>query len=341
MSVFANGREVSSKASQNKTIAAMPDVCLSPPGPPAGPVPIPYPNTSMATDTADGSKTVFIGGKQVGLKNASVYKKSTGNEPATNSFGAGVVSHVIQGKTKFAAWSFDVKFEGHNAIRHLDLTTTNHVNTQNTGSSNSIGRAAKPPTEQDCKDLEERNKEVRTRMAHDTRVAVRRLSPKKFKFPASSAPEDEVAETANTIAHAAISGASKPASRAFAASRHSILAPNRNHATYGGLLGKDDSALSTVCGGGHQYKANFRNPPHLHSEARILESIQALPGARPSVTFSIDWRNTEGRHHVPCEKCETLIKHACKCMDIYVCTPENEPERKCPKKKATSCGPTT
>ena len=33
MSVFANGLGVSGKAAANKTIAAMPDVCLSPPPP--------------------------------------------------------------------------------------------------------------------------------------------------------------------------------------------------------------------------------------------------------------------------------------------------------------------
>jgi len=60
--VFANGMEVSGKASDNKSIAAMPDVCMSPPPPPAGPVPIPYPNTAMASDTADGTKTVTVPG---------------------------------------------------------------------------------------------------------------------------------------------------------------------------------------------------------------------------------------------------------------------------------------
>jgi len=48
--VFANGMEISGKASDNKSIAAMPEVCMSPPSPPAGPVPIPYPNTAMASN---------------------------------------------------------------------------------------------------------------------------------------------------------------------------------------------------------------------------------------------------------------------------------------------------
>src|SRR5690606_10979010 len=69
MSVYANGREVSGKATPNKTIAAFPDVCMSPPSPPAGPIPIPYPNFGMASDTTDGCSSVFVKGKEAGKKN--------------------------------------------------------------------------------------------------------------------------------------------------------------------------------------------------------------------------------------------------------------------------------
>lgn len=125
--VYANGREISAKADDNESICAMPDVCLSPPSPPAGPVPIPYPNSAKASDTSDGSKTVKIGGKEIGLKDSSNYKKSTGDEGATKSLGMGVVTHTIQGKMLHGAWSMDVKVEGENVIRHLDLTTHNHM----------------------------------------------------------------------------------------------------------------------------------------------------------------------------------------------------------------------
>ena len=125
--VFANGREVSAEKDANATLGAMPDVCLSPPQPPAGPLPIPYPNFSRASDTDEGARTVFVGGAQVGIKNKSTYKKSNGDEAATRSLGMGVVTHKIQNTTYFAAWSFDVKFEGCNAVRHLDLTTHNNV----------------------------------------------------------------------------------------------------------------------------------------------------------------------------------------------------------------------
>jgi len=125
--VYANGDEIACKAGDGKVIAAAPDVCLSPPSPPAGPIPIPYPNTAMASDTSEGSKSVKIGGSEVGLKNSSKYKKSTGDEAATKGLGMGVVTHTIQDKMEHAAWSMDVKFEGENAIRHMDMTTHNHM----------------------------------------------------------------------------------------------------------------------------------------------------------------------------------------------------------------------
>ena len=42
----------------------LPDTCLSPPSPPAGPVPLPYPNTAFASDTTNGSTTVMISGQE-------------------------------------------------------------------------------------------------------------------------------------------------------------------------------------------------------------------------------------------------------------------------------------
>jgi hypothetical protein len=125
--VYANGDEIACKAGDNKVIAAMPDVCLSPPSPPAGPVPVPYPNTSFSKDMQNGSKTVLIKNKEAMLKDQSFYKTSPlGDEAATNSLGAGVINHVITGKTYCVAWSMDVKFEDQNVDRHTDLTTSNH-----------------------------------------------------------------------------------------------------------------------------------------------------------------------------------------------------------------------
>jgi len=124
--VYANGMEIVQKAGAGKVIAAFPDVCLSPPSPPAGPVPLPYPDTSKSNDLKDGTKGVKIGGKPAGHED-SYYKTSPlGDESATKSFGGSVLTHGITGKTYFAAHSMDVTMEGKHVVRHVDLTTSNH-----------------------------------------------------------------------------------------------------------------------------------------------------------------------------------------------------------------------
>ena len=126
--VYANGREISCKAAAGKSICAFPDVCFTPPLTPATPpgVPIPYPNTGMSSDTSGGSKTVKISGKEVMLKDSSYFSTSTGDE-AGCAPKKGVLTSKIKGKVYFTSWSMDVKIEGENAVRHLDLTTHNHA----------------------------------------------------------------------------------------------------------------------------------------------------------------------------------------------------------------------
>lgn len=126
--VFANGMEVSCKSADGKSVACFPDVCFTPPQAPPTPmgVPIPYPNTGMAKDTANGSRTVKITGKEVMLKNQSYFKTSYGDE-AGCAPKKGVVTSKIKGKVYFTSWSMNVKFESKNVVRHMDLTTHNHA----------------------------------------------------------------------------------------------------------------------------------------------------------------------------------------------------------------------
>jgi len=109
-------------------VCAFPDVCFTPPQTPATPpgVPIPYPNTGMASDATSGSKQVKISGKEVMLKDKSYFKRSTGDE-AGCAPKKGVLTSVNRGKIYFTSWSMDVKFEGENVVRHLDMTTHNHA----------------------------------------------------------------------------------------------------------------------------------------------------------------------------------------------------------------------
>lgn len=130
--VYANNMEVSCKAAAGKSICCFPDVCFTPPLTPATPpgVPIPYPNTGMASDCTDGSSTVRISGEEVMLKNKSYFKKSTGDE-AGCAPKKGIINSKIMGKVYFNAWSMDVNVEGENVVRNLDLTTHNHGTRQN------------------------------------------------------------------------------------------------------------------------------------------------------------------------------------------------------------------
>ena len=126
--VYANSREVSCKAAAGKSICAFPDVCFTPPLTTATPpgVPIPYPNTGMASDCTSGSTSVQISGQEIMLKNKSYFKRSMGDE-AGCAPKKGVMTSVNMGKVYFAAWSMDVKVEGENVVRMMDLTTHNHA----------------------------------------------------------------------------------------------------------------------------------------------------------------------------------------------------------------------
>jgi hypothetical protein len=307
-------REISGKASSNQSIAAMPDVCMSPPPPPAGPVPIPYPNTSMASDTTGGSKTVLVGGKEAGLKNASSYKKSNGNEPATNNFGANLITHVIQGPTHFVAWSFDVQLEGQNAVRLMDMTSHNDSNPPGGAVTMSTGEmSAATPNQESCEELQKRNSNSRAAMAEAQR-------PQRVKDLAAR-PDGSIVHP-NAIAHASVTAGGAGGSF-FGASSRSLLNPKDN-AGCKGLSGPGES--KNVCpdepfeySGRHQF----------HAEAKILENVP-LGGGKPTVRFAIDWLNKKGKPRTsPCDSCQRLMQHACQCMNIEVCGPDNEAESQC------------
>jgi hypothetical protein len=60
------------------------------------------------------------------LKNKSYFKRSMGDE-AGCAPKKGVVTSKNMGKVYFTMWSMDVKVEGENVVRMLDLTTHNHA----------------------------------------------------------------------------------------------------------------------------------------------------------------------------------------------------------------------
>jgi hypothetical protein len=123
VTVGVNQLSVVHKASNGVTIA-FPDVCKTP-APPAPPIPIPYPNIAQSSDTAQGTKKVKCDGNPICVKDSN-FRMSTGDE-AGSLFG--VASNKVKGKAEFVNFSFDVKAEGKNVARALDLMLHNDKNT--------------------------------------------------------------------------------------------------------------------------------------------------------------------------------------------------------------------
>jgi hypothetical protein len=334
INVFANGRGISCKANSNKSIAAMPDVCLSPPSPPAGPVPIPYPNFSQASKTSSGSKKVKIGGKEVGLKNKSDYKKSKGNLAATRNFGMGVVTHKLEGKTKHAAWSFNVKIEKQNVIRHLDMTTHNHGSVGNTLSNTVDAESmAKEPEKSDCEELDEKNKEEREFFEEaewEDNGEIIEITDKQ---------SDKLSGKSTTITH----GKFKP-SRGYtrcAVAHNNALANKKDNRYLKGLdKKKRKKGKSNLC---EKARFKYKRPTMQttgHTESRIVEDIFSRnPGGEVSGTLllNISLKKRSGQiSRLPCSHCHRLLCASKKCgLKIYLCDNSNQPKELtndcCPK----------
>jgi hypothetical protein len=122
VTVGVNFLSVVHKASNGTTIA-FPDVCKTPT--PAGPVPIPYPNIAMSSDTDQGTKKVKCDGQSTCVKDSN-FKMSTGDEAGS---AGGVASSKTKGKAEFVNFSMDVQFEGKNVPRAFDLMLHNDKNT--------------------------------------------------------------------------------------------------------------------------------------------------------------------------------------------------------------------
>ena len=124
--VTVNMRTVVHKSSSG-IASAFPDVCKTPS--PAGPIPIPYPNVSQSSNTSKGSKKVKMDGNPIMLKD-SEFSMSTGDE--AGSAGGNVVTNKIKGPAQFIMYSFDVKVEGKNVPRQLDIMMHNKSNISGT-----------------------------------------------------------------------------------------------------------------------------------------------------------------------------------------------------------------
>ena len=306
--VFANGMEVSAKKSGNQSIAAMPDVCLSPPSPPAGPIPIPYPNFSQASDTSGGTRTVKLGGQEAGIKNESNYSTSKGDEAATRGLGMGTVTHTIQGKTKFAAWSMDVKFEGSNVTRFGDITTHNHMNPANSGSTTtSVGSpAAATVPDPECVELDNANKSVHS---NDLRP-----SAKGAAFTATTANFHGGGSTTFIQAVTPKNLVQSSKREGFASSRKP---PEKVACTQDTWGGPDSSSV------GENRACN-------HTEPKILGQIfDGVGGQGGAVTMRIQWHQNGGDPQpIPCPNCHIKMCSAAEECDIEISLCDDQHQKK-------------
>lgn len=313
--VFANGREISGKATSNKSLGAMADVCLSPPAPPAGPIPIPYPNFSNAGDTDKGSKSVKLRGKPAGLKDKSTYKTSKGDEAATRNFGMGVVSHKISGATHFGAWSMNVLIEGCNAQRQLDLTTHNHGSPFNLAAIVSNAKFAPAAAgDANCEALNAREEDKR------------KAGPKAVR----------TAPTTHTAGHY-----KSPNGKGYNMIASSKRLRGAKYDDY--AVGIEPGGESKLCGN-YEHKSPKFMPKSSHTEARMIEEIFSMapgakggPGSMGSLVMRIAWQQRNGRiKRKPCRDCRKLICQAEKCgLEVLICTDGSaKPRRPCPPKGA-------
>lgn len=246
---------------------------------------------------------MLIGGKEVGLKNASDYKDSTGDEAATKSLGMGVISHTIQGTVKHAAWSFDVQIEGQNVIRHMDLTTHNHMNCGNGAVTLDKGAMFQADVKKKtCKDLDKDQQPAR-------------------ENPPRPAPSLQEQTTTLTTAQYQAPNGSNYSMKAFS---------RQMKGKDGWAQGVGPSGTSKLKGcSGFDYKQKDFMPHSSHTEARMIEDIFATGPPNPAgrLLMKIAW-NSEPPDHVPCPACENLICAAEECgLIVRFCDDKNKEQK--------------
>jgi hypothetical protein len=301
--VFANGREISCKAASGKSIAAFPDVCFTPPQTPPMPlgIPIPYPNTAFAKHTSKGSKKVKISGKEVMLKNRSFFKTSTGDEPG-RAPKKGILTSKIKGKAYFKSWSMDVKIEGANVVRHMDITTHNHGSPPNTPPQLYLDSIA-PPSDPDC---------VAASVALDAEC--NNLPPSLKPRPATDNDGPSC-----TLAVGKVKGAAgnRPGHSGVASS---TIARGRKYLHYAKGIQRGEQSNATPCGSTDkfEYDDTSGRPKQGHAEAKIIEDW-FRSGAQGVLVLKIS--------RPPCPDCTRLINEVNKgtdgkgdCNKIKVCS---------------------
>jgi hypothetical protein len=325
--VYANMMEISCKAGAGKSICAFPDPCFTPPQTPATPpgVPIPYPNTGMASDSADGSTSVQISGQELMLKNKSAFKKSTGDE-AGCAPKKGLISSKNTGKVYFKSWSMDVKVEGENVVRHLDLTTHNHACEPANEAApwphvdNMVAPETFPPCEELQQAMVDEADDLPNSMSrvHEDSVTRGESSTIAGAYSGRSPPSVTIA-TGSVIG----GGPGAPTSPTPAHSRARI--GKERSKRYAKGKKKPGKSGAKPCGkqAAHQYPKDKNN--HRHCEAKLIEDFFSN-GGQGQLVLNVS--------RPVCENCAALIRNVnCgpngeKCNKVVVCDNNQSPEAK-------------
>ena len=310
--VFANGMGVSGKAAGHNVIAAMPDVCLSPPSPPAGPIPIPYPNFAQASDTTDGSKKVKAGGKEINLKGQSKYKSCKGDEACTKSFGAGVVSHTNTGAVKHEAGSFDVKVEGSGVARHLDLVTSNHSNPTNGSMTTDIETMSPGMAQTECKKLDDKNQKTRDELKENTKDK-------------SIVGKDEDGKGTTVSSMSAHNRGGGGDTAATAHNNKKALEKSPSPLAPGGNDKQRNGEETPLCGNSEYKHPDPAMQKSGHAEARLMAGLSHTPAK--AVLINIDWKpSSGGASKMPCPDCHKMLCAAGKDCEhkIFLCGSEGK-----------------
>lgn len=320
--VYANCRNVACKSGGGKVIAAFPDVCFTPPtAPPTPPgVPIPYPVTSMSSDTTKGTRKVKVHKKPAMLKNKSNYKKCVGDE-AGSAPKKGFINSNNRGKTYFIAYSFDVFMENENVVRHMDPTTSNHRSMPANASVPMVNVEGMmmPPTDPTCARTQEalNNQDLPERFSriHEDRVTRGEVRTIKEAY-GRNVPS-------TTLGTGQVIGGGGESMTAHSRSR---IGKKYGGDTFAKGITKPSASKAKGCGGkgtGFPYRKGKLD--HRHAEAKMIEDW-SKNGGQGTLVLNIS--------RPVCENCAKLIRHVnCSpdgkhCNKVKVCDSNQSPEAK-------------
>jgi hypothetical protein len=278
----------------------------------------------MSSDCSSGSASVKVSGQEVMLKDKSFFKQSTGDE-AGCAPKKGLVTSKIKGKVYFKAWSMDVKIEGENVVRHLDITTHNHASEPGqTPPFPHIDGMVLPENTPECEDAHEGlvdeaddlpNNMSRIHQDSVTRGESRTIAE---AYGGRSPP-------ATTLAVGTVMGGAPGTPAQMPAHSRSNLGKARG-ARFAKGKTKPGTSAATPCGSQppHEYPADQVH--HRHAEAKIIEDWYSKYGGQGTLVLNVS--------RPVCENCAALIRSInCApgpdgkpCNKIYVCDHNQDDE---------------